>query len=91
MKKSMRFFITGSLQPVFFNKFVKDNADNLGIKGFVRNMDDGRMEIFIEGDIDSVQKMMPICRRGPEHSLIRKIEEKDERFQGFSEFKVLKI
>jgi len=38
-----------------------------------------------------VEKMIPICKRGPKHSLIRKIEEKEERFQDFKEFKVLKI
>lgn len=91
MKKSMRYFIQGSVQPVFFNKFIKDNADQLGVKGFIRVLEDSRIEIFIEGDIDAVNKMTPICKRGPEHSMIRNVEEKIERFQGFTEFKVLRI
>ena len=89
MKKSVRIFVTGSLQPVFFNKFIKENADKLGARGFVRTLEDGRMEVFIEGDLDAVNQMIPICKRGPQHSVIRKIEEKDERFQDFKEFKVL--
>ncbi len=91
MKKSVRYFIQGSVQPVFFNKFIKENADKLGVKGFVRTMEDGRIEIFIEGDIDAVERMAPICKRGPEHSMIRNVEEKPEHFQGFAEFKVLRI
>ncbi|PIN90748.1 acylphosphatase [Candidatus Pacearchaeota archaeon CG10_big_fil_rev_8_21_14_0_10_34_76] len=91
MKKSMRFFVTGSVQPVFFNGFIKNNADKLGVNGFIRSLEDGRIEIFIEGNIDAVYKMAPLCKRGPEHSIIRKVEEREERYQGFEGFKVLKI
>ena len=89
MKKSMRFHVKGSVQPMFFNQFIKENADRLGVKGFIRKLEDGRIEIFIEGDTGSIEKMAPICRRGPQHSLIRDVQEKDEKFQDFKEFKVL--
>lgn len=91
MKKSVRIFVTGSIQPIFFNQFIKNNADELGVRGFIRKLEDGRIEMFIEGDMDSVNKMIPICKRGPPHSVIRKAEEKEERFQDFKEFRVLKI
>ncbi len=91
MKKSMRFLIEGSVQPVFFNQFIKDHADKLGVKGFVRSLGNGKIEMFIEGDIDSVSKMAPLCRRGPEHSIIRKVEEKPERFQDFKDFRVIRF
>jgi acylphosphatase len=89
MKKSIRFFVTGSIQPVIFNNFIKSNADRLGIKGFARRLDNGKMEIFIEGNIDSIEKMVPLCRKGPQHSLIKQVEEKEEHFQGFPSFKIL--
>lgn len=91
MKKSKRFFITGSLQPVLFNAYIKENADRLGVKGFVRTLEDKRIEIFFEGNIDAVEQMAAICRRGSEHSMIRNVEERDSSFQGFGDFKVLKI
>ena len=91
MKKSRRFFITGSVQPRFFNQFIKENADKLGIKGFIRNLEDNRIEIFIEGNVESMEKMVPLCRRGQQHSLIRKVEEKDERFQDFKDFRILRF
>ena len=91
MKKSLRLFVSGSVQPMFFNRFIKENADKLGIRGFIRTLEDGRIEIFVEGDTDSMDKMIPLCRRGPQHSMIRNVEEKEERFQDFKEFKVLKF
>ena len=89
MKRSMRITVSGSIQPVFFNRFIKENADKLGIKGFVRNAGDGKVEVFIEGNTDEVNAMIPICKKGPQHALIRNIEEKEERYQGFTEFKIM--
>jgi acylphosphatase len=91
MKKSVRLYLTGVVQGVFFRNYIQENAEKLNIKGFVRNLEDGRIEIFIEGDIDAVKKMLSICEKGPKHSQIRKIEVKPERFQGFRTFKILHI
>lgn len=91
MKKALRLYISGTVQGVFFRRFVKDNADKNNIKGFVRNLEDGRVEIFLEGDSDNVDNMTAICKRGPAHSNMRKIEEKEEKVQDFKEFKILSI
>ena len=91
MKHSRRLFITGSIQGMFFEQFIKDNADKLNIKGFMRKLEDGRVEVFIEGDHENVQQMLAICKRGPQHSQIRNTEERPERFQDFKEFKILRI
>jgi acylphosphatase len=91
MKKSVRIYIEGTVQGVFFRSFVKENAERLNLKGFVRNLEDGRVEIFVEGGVDEVKKMVEICEKGPKHSIIRKVEVKDEKFQDFKSFKVLHI
>lgn len=91
MKKSVRLYITGTVQGVFFRAFVKENAERNNVRGFVRNLEDGRVEIFIEGDVNDVNKMIELCKNGPKHSKIEKVEEKSERFQSFKEFKVLHI
>ena len=89
MKKSIRLTIQGSIQPVFFNRFIKESAEKFGIKGFVRNMQDGKVEIFAEGNIDDVKSMIIACKAGPQHAMIRNTEEKEEKFQGFKDFKVM--
>lgn len=89
MKKSVRITIQGSIQPVFFNRFIIENAEKLGVRGFVRNKDDGRVEVFIEGNIDEVNAMLIACKTGPQHAMIRSTEEKEEKFQGFKDFKVI--
>ena len=87
----MRLYITGLVQGIFFRGFVKENAENLNLKGFVRNLEDGRVEVFIEGNPDDVRKMIEICKKGPKHSEIKNVEEKEEKFQDFKSFKILHI
>lgn len=91
MKKSIRLYVTGTVQGAFFRAFVKENAERYNVKGFIRNLEDGRLEIFLEGNADDVNKMIELCRKGPKHSQIRKVEEKPEKFQDFKAFKVLHI
>ena len=91
MKKSVRLYITGIIQGIFFRSFIKENAEKLNVKGFVRNLEDGRVEVFIEGDGDNVREMVKICKKGPKHSEIKNVEEKIERFQDFKVFKILHI
>jgi acylphosphatase len=91
MKKAIKLTLTGTVQAIFFRQFVKDNADKNNVKGFVRNLEDGRIEIFLEGNLDDVEEVANICKNGPKHSNIRNVEEKDERFQSFTEFQILKL
>jgi len=91
MKKAIRLYISGTVQGIFFRQFVKDNADKNKVFGFVRNLEDGRLEIFLEGDKENVDNMIAICKRGPAHSNLRKVEEKEEKLQDFKEFKIMVI
>jgi len=43
MKKSVRIYIYGTVQDVFFRSFVKENAERYDVKGFTRNLEDGRI------------------------------------------------
>ncbi len=91
MKKSVRVYINGTVQGVFFRAFVKENAERYNVKGFVRNLEDGRVEVFLEGDSNEVNKMIEICKKGPKHAKIKNVEIKEERFQNLKNFKMLHI
>ncbi len=91
MKKSVRVYLEGTVQGVFFRNFVKEEAEKLDLRGFVRNLEDGRIEIFLEGDGVSVDNMIEICRKGPKHAQIRHLDIKPEKFQDFKQFKILQV
>ena len=91
MKKSIRLYISGTVQGIFFRGFVKENAEKFNVKGFVRNLEDGRVEVFLEGNNEDVDKVIELCKKGPKHSEVKSIETKDEKFQDFKTFKILHI
>lgn len=80
--------IVGTVQGVFFRKFIKDNADDLNIKGYVRNLDDGSVEVVVEGKDESVNELVRRCREGPGHSKIKKVDVEELRHQGLKDFKI---
>lgn len=91
MKRAVKLHLKGTVQSLFFRQFVKNNAEVNNVKGFLRKLEDGSMEIFIEGDNEDVQEMINVCKSGPKHAIIREVIEKEDRYQGFKEFKILNI
>lgn len=89
MKKAIRLYITGTVQSMFFRLFIKENAEKYNVGGFFRKLDDGRAEIFLEGESSNVDSAAAICKQGPKYAQIRKVEEKEEKLQGFKEFKLI--
>ena len=76
---------------MFFRQFIKENAEKNNVKGYVRNLEDGRVEVFLEGNYEPVDAMIEICKKGPKHATIRNVEEKPASLQEFKEFKILNI
>jgi len=91
MKKAVRIFFRGTVQGIFFRQFIKDNADKRGLKGFARNLEDGRVEAWLEGEGEMINEMIEVCRIGPRHSQIKNVEVKEEKFQYFEQFKILRF
>ena len=91
VKKAVRLYVTGTVQGIFFRQFVKDNAERYNLFGFIRNLEDGRVEVFVEGDMENVDKIIELCKKGPKHSQIKKVNVKEEKIQDFKEFKILHI
>ena len=63
----------------------------INVKGFVRNLEDGRVEIFLEGNNEDVDKAIELCKKGPKQSQIKGIDIRPEKFQDFKTFKILHI
>ncbi len=91
MKKAVKLTIDGTVQSMFFRQFIKEHADKYNVKGFIRNLENGKTEVFIEGNPDDVESMSAVCKRGPKYANIRSVQEKEERFQDFKEFKIMRI
>jgi acylphosphatase len=80
--------VTGRVQGVGFRYFVKQNADALGIRGYVRNEDDGAVLVYAVGDPVAMDRMAGAVRTGPHFSEVRTVEEKEAGMQKFSSFSI---
>jgi acylphosphatase len=60
-----RFLIGGRVQRVGFRMFAEARAAAEGVHGYVQNLEDGRVEAFVEGDQESVDRIELALRRGP--------------------------
>ncbi len=89
MKKAIRIYLTGTVQSMFFRLFIKENMENLDVKGFFRKLENGKAEIFLEGESVNVDAAAAICKKGPKYAQIRGAEEKSEHLQGFKDFRII--
>ena len=89
--KTLKIRINGNVQGVFFRKFIKDKADELNIRGFARNLENGDVEIVAEGRDEIVNEMLKHCHHGPQHADVKKVYYEEIKHQGFKDFKILKL
>jgi acylphosphatase len=57
-------FVSGRVQGVYYRANTRDTARQAGVDGWVRNLDDGRVEAVFEGPTDAVESMVEWCHRG---------------------------
>ncbi|MCH7851129.1 MAG: acylphosphatase [Nanoarchaeota archaeon] len=92
MKKAARLLVQGTVQGVFFRQFVKEHADDLKLRGFVRNLGNGEVEVIVEGLKEPIERLVGILKKGPPHSQIRNIKIEERKWSGdFKEFKILRF
>lgn len=88
MKRRVHLFVSGRVQGVFFRAHTRDLARRLGLRGFVRNLPDGRVEIVAEGEEEALRKLAAFAHQGPPLAQVTGVEESWEEptgeFSGFS-------
>ena len=89
MRVARRFAVTGRVQGVGFRYFVQEAADREGVTGYVRNLPDGSVEAFVEGEAEAVTRVERAIRRGPGGAHIRNVNVDDEEPAGtYREFSI---
>lgn len=69
-----RVVVSGLVQGVFFRASTRDEAQRLGLTGWVRNRGDGEVEVEFQGPVDAVEAAVAFCRSGPRHADVEEIE-----------------
>jgi len=88
-KERVRIVVRGKVQGVFFRVATKDMAERLGLTGWVKNKDDGGVEIVAEGESEDLRELVKWSRRGPADAAVDLVEtEWSEDIEEFNQFTV---
>lgn len=74
MTKCAKLKITGRVQGVFFRANCKEQADALNVYGYVKNMSDGSVEAFIQGEDQNLNSLIEWCKNGSAPAKVENVE-----------------
>jgi len=72
-----RFFVSGRVQGVGFRFFAERTAASLGVAGYVKNLFDGRVEVYAIGTAEQMDALREALRRGPRMAAVEQVDELD--------------
>jgi len=81
-------FVSGKVQGVFYRATTRDRARDAGVDGWVRNLDDGRVEAVFEGDPDAVEALVEWCHTGSPRAAVDGVDVEYGEPQGETGFEV---
>ena len=72
-----RYFVSGMVQGVGFRYFTRDVAERLRVSGYVRNLPDGRVEVYAIGTPEQHRKLLTAIERGPSGASVSEVEQEN--------------
>jgi acylphosphatase len=89
--RTVRIFISGMVQGVGYRYFAKHAADTLGVKGWVRNLFDGRVEVLAQcPDEHTEEEFIQVLRDGPGFGHVSRLECTPEEYPDeFDSFRIV--
>jgi len=79
-------FVSGRVQGVGYRYSTVNEAQRLGVNGWVRNLPDGRVEAVFEGSRTVVEEIIRWCHKGPRSAVVKDVAVEDEELEGLRGF-----
>ena len=83
-----RWYIRGRVQGVGYRAFALRAASDLGLTGYARNLDDGRVEVYAVGSEAKLSELAGLLHHGPRWDDVRGVEEQEAAPQESSSFRI---
>ena len=87
-RKRVHVHVSGRVQGVFYRATTKETAREHGVDGWVKNLDDGRVEAVFEGDPEAVDAMVEFCHEGSDMAEVNDVEVTEAEPEGLGEFEI---
>ena len=82
------YLVRGRVQGVNYRDYTQRSATALGLTGYVRNLDDGRVEAYACGPLDKLSDLAAALRKGPHLADVRGVEEQEAEVRHYSDFQI---
>ena len=69
-----KYYVSGRVQGVGYRYFAQNVARDLGVRGWARNLDDGRVEVYAQGTSHQLENFESELRVGPNYADVRGLE-----------------
>ena len=84
-----KLIVSGRVQGVWFRDSCQRKAVGAGVAGWVRNLRDGQVEIWLEGAEAAVDEVAAWCRVGPSRAVVTAVEVEERKPEGVSSFRII--
>ena len=88
--KTIRLTIKGKVQGVFYRATAKDVADQLGVKGWIKNLPNNNVEIRATASEELLQKLIAWCKQGPPKARVEDVIVEELSLEEFSGFRIIR-
>ena len=85
----MHVILFGFVQGMGFRNYIYNKSKSLDIKGWVKNLDNDKVEAIFEGEKDDISKVLKYCVKGHLFAKVKYIKINEEKFKREKEFKIL--
>lgn len=76
-QQAKRYLVSGMVQGVGFRYFTRDVAQRLRLGGYVRNLPDGRVEVYAMGTTEQHRKLLAAIERGPSGASVSEVQQEE--------------
>jgi acylphosphatase len=87
-RTARRWYISGRVQGVGYRYFARNAANTLGLTGYARNLDDGRVEVYAAGTQEALSDFSARLREGPRYSEVRSVEQQEAAVERRASFEI---
>jgi acylphosphatase/gas vesicle protein len=77
--RAVRLRIAGRVQRVGYRRYVLDKAQELGVAGFIENLEDGTVRLFVQAEDEVLEQFLQAVRNPPPPAIVRSVEERPAR------------
>ena len=86
--EARRWYVRGRVQGVGFRNFAQRAAVQLGLTGYARNLDDGRVEVYAVGTAQQLSVLAGLLYQGPPGSDVRGVDEQEAAITQYDSFRI---